>query len=155
MVSWFADSQEETQLNDDSDIEIINAVAQIQGMYAAARGNVGSSRQKVPHFSNFRHLLTRIQQRGTLIMSAAYDGAFNPNPSNEAKTGISSVFAEKEQLVLSLGKGFTPKALKLLVTMSTLLTVDDLLRIGPLVWEHHLGSIDPSAASAVSGFHSI
>ncbi|KAJ6557945.1 hypothetical protein B0H19DRAFT_1149145 [Mycena capillaripes] len=133
MVSWFADSHEETQLNDDSDLEIIDAVAQIQGLYAAAKDNVGSSRQK---------------QRGTLIMSAAYDGAFNPNPSNEPKTGIASVFAEKEQLVLSLGKGFLPKALKLLVTMSTLLTVDDLFRIGPLVWEHHLGMTDPGAVSA-------
>jgi hypothetical protein len=90
-----------------------------------------------------------------MIMSAAYDGAFNPNPSAETKAGISSVFAEKEQLVLSLGKGFTPKALKLLVTMSTMLTTDDLLRIGPLVWEHHLGGVDSSAVSTVSGFHKL
>jgi hypothetical protein len=83
-------------------------------------------------------------------MSAAYDGGFNTNPSNEPKAGIASVFAEKEQLILSLGKGFTPKALKLLVTMSTLLATDDLVRIGPLVWEHHLGSTDPSTVSAVS-----
>ncbi|KAF8162457.1 hypothetical protein K438DRAFT_1985106 [Mycena galopus ATCC 62051] len=133
LVTWFVDSHEETQLNDDSDLEIIDAVAQLQGLYAAARDNVGSSRQK---------------QRGTLIMSAAYDGGFNTNPSNEPKAGIASVFAEKEQLIVSLGKGFTPKALKLLVTMSTLLSVDDLVRIGPLVWEHHLGRNDPSAVSA-------
>ncbi|KAJ7032008.1 hypothetical protein C8F04DRAFT_670996 [Mycena alexandri] len=133
MVSWFASSHEESQLNDDSDLEIIDAVAQIQGLYAAARDNVGSSRQ--------RH-------RNTMVMSAAYDGAFNPNPSTEAKAGIASVFAGKEQLVLSLGKGFTPKALKLLVTMSAMLSVDDVLRIGPLVWEHHLAGTDPSAISA-------
>jgi hypothetical protein len=47
LVTWFADSHEETQLNDDSDLEIIDAVAQLQGLYAAARDNVGSSRQKV------------------------------------------------------------------------------------------------------------
>ncbi|KAJ7209904.1 hypothetical protein B0H12DRAFT_1242805, partial [Mycena haematopus] len=126
LVTWFVDSHEETQLNDDSDLEIIDAVAQIQGLYAAARDN----------------------QRGTLIMSAAYDGGFNTNLSHEPKAGISSVFAEKEQLIISLGKGFVPKALKLLVTMSTLLSIEDLLRIGPLVWEHHLGRIDPSAVSA-------
>ncbi|KAJ7118682.1 hypothetical protein C8R43DRAFT_1035902 [Mycena crocata] len=133
MVSWFAESHEETQMNDDSDLELVDAVAQIQGVYAAARDNIGSSRQ--------RH-------RGTMVMSAAYDSAFNTNPANDAKGGISSVFAEKEQLVRSLSKGFTPKALKLLVTMSTLLTVEDFVRIGPLVWEHHLGNIDPSAVSA-------
>ncbi|KAJ6478741.1 hypothetical protein C8R47DRAFT_983941 [Mycena vitilis] len=133
IVTWFADSHEESQLNDDSDLELIDAVAQIQGLYAAARDNVGSSRQK---------------QRGTLIMSAAYDGGFNTNPSGEPKSGISSVFAEKEQLVLSLGKGFAPKALKLLVTMSTSLSIDDLIRIGPLVWEHHLGTTDPGSVSA-------
>ncbi|KAK7044859.1 RRM domain-containing protein [Favolaschia claudopus] len=133
LVAWFAESHEETQLNDDSDLEIIDAVAQIQGIYAAARDNVGSSRQK---------------QRGTLVFSAAYDGGFNSNGSNEPKAGISSAFAEKEQLVLSLGKGFEPKALKLLVTMSTLLSADDLLRIGPLVWEHHLTHTDASSVSA-------
>ncbi|KAJ6487732.1 hypothetical protein C8R45DRAFT_255150 [Mycena sanguinolenta] len=133
LVTWFADSHEETQLNDDSDLELIDTVAKIQGLYAAARDNVGSSRQK---------------QRGTLVFSAAYDGGFNTNSANEPKAGISSVFAEKEQLVVSLGKGFGPKALKLLVTMSTLLSVENLIRIGPLVWEHHLGRIDPSAVSA-------
>ncbi|KAJ7441775.1 hypothetical protein B0H11DRAFT_2251834 [Mycena galericulata] len=120
-------------LNDDSDLELVDATAQIQGVYAAARDNIGSSRQK---------------NRGTLILSAAYDGGFNPNPSHEAKAGIANVFAEKEQLVLSLSKGLPSKALKLLVTMSTLLTTEDLLRIGPLVWEHHLGSMDPSTVSA-------
>ncbi|KAJ7468081.1 hypothetical protein FB451DRAFT_1401336 [Mycena latifolia] len=107
MVSWFVGSHDETQLNDDSDLELVDAVAQIQGLYAAARDNIGSSRQK---------------NRGTLIYSAAYDGAFNSNLSNDPKAGISSVFAEKEQLVLSLGKGFGPKALKLLVTMATMLS---------------------------------
>ncbi|KAJ7697002.1 hypothetical protein B0H17DRAFT_1130650 [Mycena rosella] len=53
-------------LNDDSDLEIVDAGAQIQGLYAAARDNVG-----------FSHL----KNRGTMIMSAAYDGAFNPNPT--------------------------------------------------------------------------
>ncbi|KAJ7741945.1 hypothetical protein DFH07DRAFT_980971 [Mycena maculata] len=132
MVSWFADSHEESQLNDDSDLELVDAISQIQGVYAAARDNIGSSRQK---------------NRGTLILSAAYDGGFNANSSNDAKGGISNVFAEKEQLVVSLSKGFTPKALKLLVTMSALLTVDDFLRIGPLIWEHHLGDTDPSTVS--------
>ncbi|KAJ7196554.1 hypothetical protein GGX14DRAFT_473423 [Mycena pura] len=135
MVSWFVESHEETQLNDDSDLELIDAVAQIQGLYTTARDNIGTSRQK---------------KRGTVIMSAAYDGAFNLNSANDTKGGISSVFAEKEQLVLSLAKGFRHKALKLLVAMSTLLTVDDFLRIGPLVWEHHLGGIDPSVVSAAS-----
>ncbi|KAJ7185784.1 hypothetical protein C8R46DRAFT_937409 [Mycena filopes] len=134
MVSWFAASQEESQLNDDSDLEIIDAVAQIQGLYAAARDNVGGS--------------SRQRHRNTMAMSAAYDGAFNPNPSTEPRAGISEVFAEKEQLVRSLGKGFTPKALKLLVTMSAMLSTDDFLRIGPLVWEHHLAGTDPSGISA-------
>ncbi|KAJ7653454.1 hypothetical protein B0H17DRAFT_1338422 [Mycena rosella] len=65
MVSGSASSHVETQLNNDSDLEIVDAGAQIQGLYAAARNNVGSS-----HLKN----------RGTMIMSAAYDGAFNPNP---------------------------------------------------------------------------
>lgn len=133
MVSWFKASHAEAQLNDDSDLEFVDAIAQIQGLYASARDNVGSSRQK---------------NRGTMIISATYDGAFNQNSASDPKAGISSVFAEKEQLVVALGKGFAPKVLKLLVTMSAMLSVDDLSCIGPLVWEHHLSGSDPSAVSA-------
>jgi hypothetical protein len=64
MVSWFVSSHEETQLNDDSDLEIVDAVAQIQGVYAAARDNIGSSRQKVHSRSDLHnprvHLFARI-----------------------------------------------------------------------------------------------
>ncbi|KAJ7710909.1 hypothetical protein B0H17DRAFT_1190589 [Mycena rosella] len=60
-------------LNDDSDLEMADAGAQIQGLYAAARDNVG-----------FSHL----KNRGTMAMSAAYDGAFNPNPTDASPSSL-------------------------------------------------------------------
>ncbi|KAF7326044.1 RRM domain-containing protein [Mycena kentingensis (nom. inval.)] len=135
IVSWFATSHEETQLNDDSDLELITATNGIQQTYTSARNIAASPRGK---------------NRSTVVMSASYDGGFNANGSgnNEAKIGLPSVFLQKAPLVSGLSRGFVHKALKLLVTMATLLTTDDFVTLGPLVWEHHLADTDTSIVSS-------
>ncbi|KAF7319127.1 RRM domain-containing protein [Mycena chlorophos] len=135
IVSWFAESHEESQMNDDSDLELITATNDIQQTYTTARNVAASPRSK---------------NRSTVVMSASYDGTFNTNANaaSEVKVGLPSTILERTPLVAGLSKGFPHKALKLLVTMSTLLTVDDLLLLGPLVWEHHLSSPDASVIGA-------
>ncbi|KAJ7050907.1 hypothetical protein C8F01DRAFT_1000073 [Mycena amicta] len=128
MVSWFAESHEESQMNDDSDLEFITAVNghYLQQAYTSARNN-----------------------RSTVVMSGSYDGTFNTNPTaNEAEVGLPSAILSRAPLVSSLSKGFPHKALKLFVTMATLLTGDDLLGLGPLIWEHHLSDADTSVVAS-------
>lgn len=69
--------------------------------------------------------------------------------ANESRTNISDLFASRE-LVRSLTKGFVPKALKLFVAVSALLTNEQHRDIGPLLWHHHLQDVDPSVMTAVS-----
>lgn len=48
-----------------------------------------------------------------------------------------------------MARGFEARALKLLVAMSTLITVDDFRRIGSILWEKHLEDNDPRILSSV------
>ncbi|KAJ7060983.1 hypothetical protein C8F01DRAFT_1058277 [Mycena amicta] len=134
MVSWFAESHEENQMNDDSDLEFITAVNDLQQAYTTARNVAATPRGK---------------NRSTVVMSASYDGTFNTNPTaNEAKVGLPSAILSRAPLVSSLSKGFPHKALKLFVTMATLLTGDNLLSLGPFIWEHHLSGADTSVVAS-------
>lgn len=58
--------------------------------------------------------------------------------STTAEGGIASLLERKKPLLESLAKGFTPKALKLLVAVSALLSGDDLRRISRILWVGHL-----------------
>lgn len=75
-----------------------------------------------------------------------------PLPS-ELPTTVASVLAEKSQFLASLSKGFTPKAIKLLVAVSSLLTVEDHNRLGPHLWYRGLMNSDSSMTAAVSRLH--
>lgn len=77
----------------------------------------------------------------------------SPNLSDlidKTSTANDSLYPRKHPLVDSLSKGFVPRALKLLVAVSALLSPDDYRRIGPLLWEHSLSGIDSSTLTSVS-----
>ncbi|KAF7316109.1 RRM domain-containing protein [Mycena indigotica] len=136
LVSWFTDFHQESHLNDDSDLEFITATNDIQQTYTTARNIAATPRGR---------------NRATIVMSASYDGTFNTNPAmTDSKIGLPSAILERAALVSGLNKGFPHKALKLFVTMATILTVDDLLSLGPLIWEHHLRSGEISVVGSAS-----
>ena len=59
------------------------------------------------------------------------------------------MFDNKSVLLSSLTKGFLAKAMKLLVTMSTLLMPSDYQRLGPHLWEQALSTSDSSSTASV------
>ena len=60
---------------------------------------------------------------------------------------LSSVFVEHQKLIQSLSKGYAPKAMKLFVPMSAIITPDDYQHLGPLLWECCL---EPNVGSSLT-----
>jgi len=87
-----------------------------------------------------------------MILSPGLDGHFNASQSTAQSTGLAAVFAEKSDLLKGIGKGFARRALKLLVTMSTLITSEDYTKIGSLLWEH-MDESEPSVVTSVRRSH--
>jgi uncharacterized membrane protein required for colicin V production len=65
---------------------------------------------------------------------------------------VAAIFGGKSVLLTSLTKGFVAKAMKLLVTMSTLLTSSDYQQLGPHLWEQIRNESDSSSTAAVCFF---
>lgn len=64
---------------------------------------------------------------------------------------LGATFAEHKKFIASLSKGYVSKALKLFVTMSTLIDEDEYNILGPLLWEHCLlDNVDASSTASVS-----
>lgn len=62
---------------------------------------------------------------------------------------LAAIFGGKSALLGSLTKGFVGKAMKLYVTMSTLLTSSDYRRLGPHLWEQIRSENDSSLTASV------
>ena len=62
---------------------------------------------------------------------------------------LAAIFVSKSALLGSLAKGFVVKAMKLFVTMSTLLTSSDFQRLGPYLWKHVRNENDSSSTTSV------
>lgn len=79
------------------------------------------------------------------------------DPNNEVKRlDLSSTFVEHQKLIESLSKGYVPKAMKLFVSLSALITPDDCQRLGPLLWEYCLEpNVGSSSTASVSPFHPV
>ncbi|KAL0573630.1 hypothetical protein V5O48_008326 [Marasmius crinis-equi] len=125
-VTWFVNYHKDRDALED---EMANEIALIQQMYALAEEGTRPTHQK---------------HRSTLILTPAIDGHFNASQSNGQLTGLAAVFGEKSDLLNGIGKGFARRALKLMVTMSAIITADDYTKIGTLLWEHHMDEGDPN-----------
>lgn len=69
--------------------------------------------------------------------------------SAEGATDLGAMFTNRTTLVMSLSKGFVAKAMKLLVTMSTMLSLNDYRRLGPCLWEEVISDGDGSLTASV------
>lgn len=69
---------------------------------------------------------------------------------------LPSTFVEHQELIESLSKGYIPKALKLFVSLSAIITPDDYKHLGPLLWEHCLDlNVGSSSTTSVSPFRPV
>ncbi|GLB42281.1 putative ion transmembrane transport [Lyophyllum shimeji] len=135
IVSWYIDIVEDDGIGQDPEEEEKSTIGQIQGLYAAAQDGVRSAHQR----------------RSTMVLSKSLQ---TPQIANDAASAgnsadLAAIFAQKETLLKSLSKGFVPKAMKLLVTMSTLLTADEYQRLAPFLWYQLQSNGDTSLTSAV------
>ncbi|KAJ8082803.1 hypothetical protein PM082_008659 [Marasmius tenuissimus] len=130
-VSWFVQYHED---RDALEEEMANEIALVQEMYSLAEQGSRPTHQK---------------HRSTMILSPGLDAHFSAPQSTAQPTGLAAVFAEKSDLLKGIGKGFARRALKLMVTMSALVTPEDYIKIGTLIWEHHMNESDPSVVTSV------
>jgi hypothetical protein len=78
--------------------------------------------------------------------------SFSAEGSTSNNTELANLFGQKGTLLSSLSKGFAGKALKVLVTMSTLLDIEDYRRLIPHLWGQLSNEGDVSLTAAVSPF---
>ncbi|KAF9269701.1 hypothetical protein L218DRAFT_284445 [Marasmius fiardii PR-910] len=130
-ISWFVNYHDH---RDELEDEMSNEIALIQEIYAIAKEGSRPSHQK---------------HRSTMIFSPPLEGSLSTPAPIEQTAGISSAFDEKAALLKGLGKGFARRALKLMVALSTTITVEDSAKIGTLLWEHHMEENNPSVLSSV------
>lgn len=80
-----------------------------------------------------------VLQRHTSILAANVAKIVSAQSSESLKTlDLAATFEEHKKLIDSLSNGYIPKALKLLVAISPLLSPQDYETLGPLLWEHCL-----------------
>jgi hypothetical protein len=66
---------------------------------------------------------------------------------------LAATFVEHRKLIDSLSKGYIPRAMKLFVALSLLISTEDYRRLGTTLWQHCLlDSVDTSATPSVSYF---
>jgi hypothetical protein len=64
---------------------------------------------------------------------------------------LAATFVEHRKLIDSLSKGYIPRAMKLFVTLSVLISTEDYRRLGTKLWQHCLlDNVDTSATASVS-----
>ncbi|KDR79961.1 hypothetical protein GALMADRAFT_242128 [Galerina marginata CBS 339.88] len=121
----------------DLEQDVTDSMERVQGLYMAAQEGVQQS--------NKRHT-------STIFAMTAYKAI----PVAEAVAGkpldLAATFVEHRKLIDSLSKGYPSKALKLFVTMSTLIAEEDYRSLGPLLWEHCLLDNADSSSTASACF---
>jgi hypothetical protein len=64
---------------------------------------------------------------------------------------LAATFVEHRKLIDSLSKGYIPRAMKLFVTLSILISTEDYRRLGTTLWQHCLlDNVDTPATASVS-----
>jgi hypothetical protein len=80
----------------------------------------------------------------------------DPNSDEVNPLDLPSTFVEHQELIESLSKGYVPKALKLFVSLSAIITPDDYKHLGPLLWEFCLEpNVGSSSTASVSLFRPV
>jgi hypothetical protein len=85
-----------------------------------------------------------------MLLSKALDRPHQPDHSPAGSiVDLAAMFDAKSALLGSLMKGFVGKAMKLLVTMSTLLMPSDYQQLGPHLWEQLRSEENSSSTASV------
>jgi hypothetical protein len=117
-------------------------VERVQGLYIAAQEGIQQDHKVVINrffFSNIRSQPNETFQRHTSILAANVAKIVSAQSSDSLKTlDLAATFVEHKKLIDSLSNGYLPKALKLLVAVSPLVSSEDYETLGPLLWEHCL-----------------
>ncbi|KAG5636833.1 hypothetical protein H0H81_006660 [Sphagnurus paluster] len=133
VIDWLSDASTDDGFAEEAEVEERSTIGQIQGLYAAALDGINSTGQR----------------RSTMFLSKSMRKVqIKDEASKETSANISDLFAHKESLLKSLSKGFVSKAMKVLVTMSTLLTPNEYRRLGPFLWEQLQDGEDASLTAA-------
>ncbi|KAF8636927.1 hypothetical protein AX17_003178 [Amanita inopinata Kibby_2008] len=127
VVAWLVEYHKEELTNDE---ELDTTISQLQGLYEAARNGSHSGGKR----------------RSTMFL-AAHDTHLDASDEQQ-KHDVFESLSNRLQVLKSAGKGFIAKSMKLLVLMSTLLTTEDFVRLGPVIWERGFNESIPSAISS-------
>jgi hypothetical protein len=118
-VTWLVQYFSGTSVVADS--EITDAISQLQILYSSVHETTKTSQKRRSS------LLSPIAERTT-----------------EQNTDILAMFTERNQFANSVFEEFASKTLKLMVTLSGLLSLDDYRRLGPLLWDQCLENPSPN-----------
>ncbi|TFK26094.1 hypothetical protein FA15DRAFT_589155 [Coprinopsis marcescibilis] len=136
-IQWFIKFFEDEDAVDDLEQESIGTMELVQGLFNAARDSAHRTQNR----------------RTTLLLSTTqYSAPQGISAIDESVLNLGSLFQEREPLIQGLVKGFISKALKLLVAVSPLLSEDDYLELGPILWEHCLATNVDSPSTAPACF---
>ncbi|KAF9010224.1 hypothetical protein BDQ17DRAFT_1235125 [Cyathus striatus] len=122
-ISWFIEFFADDRLENMIVHEPKEAVTQIQGLYEAAQSGVSQTHK--------RHT--------TMLFASTTSTHSTPNSLNQSKEwDLVISFAEQSKLIESLSDGYTAKAMKLLTSISQMISEEEYRRLGPVVWQHGL-----------------
>ncbi|KAK2461214.1 hypothetical protein APHAL10511_006741 [Amanita phalloides] len=127
IVTWFVDYYNEELVSGAEYDELEDTLSRLQALYEAAQIGVQSP----------------VNQRRTMILSAR--SACIDASEDQRKDEILQPLSRGLHVLNSAQKGFAAKAMKLLVLVSTFMTMEDFGRLGPVIWEHGLCESTPSA----------
>lgn len=147
IVSWFIAYDRDDEMHGSMETELEEYIRQIQALYAAARDGIRTSKVR-PLYNALLPKLKKTQRRSTMLLSPMMHGTISQGA--ESSASLPNMLAS-EKLVSSLSKGFMSRMLKLLVTVSVLLTVEDHRQIGPMLWDHYLEVADGNTVLSVCG----
>ncbi|KAG6885182.1 hypothetical protein C0993_005089 [Termitomyces sp. T159_Od127] len=131
-VGWCIDIYRDDYLDPEEEEE--STIDQIQGLYLAAQDSVRSMTQR----------------RSTKVLSKSLSKSLSADDQpTKTLAVLVAMFVQRQSLLTSVSKGFVRKAMKLLVTMSTLLTPTEYRRLCPYLWDLLRNDGDASLTAAV------
>ncbi|KAF9558076.1 hypothetical protein CPC08DRAFT_25218 [Agrocybe pediades] len=118
---------------EDLEREVVSSTERIQGLYIAAQDGVQQGQKR----------------RSSVLGAHVLKNKQNVQLQSTATLDLVAAFARNRKVIDSLSKGYTSRAMKLFVTMSTLIPELEYSSLGPILWEHCLlDNIDSSSTAS-------
>ncbi|KAF8635387.1 hypothetical protein AX15_000390 [Amanita polypyramis BW_CC] len=133
VVTWLIEYYDERMTSSAEHEELEDTLGRLQTLYETAQHGARSSGN---------------QRRSTVLLSPR--GAHSDDNEARQEQNTFGLLSERLQILTSAQKSFAAKAMKVLVLMSTLLTTEDSVRLGPIIWERGLDEHAQSALNSAS-----